>query len=147
VLDNDSPHLSTRDDPRVGRWAAASKVALAYAPTNASWRNRIEAQFTALRYLAVDDTDHASPTQQASMIRRCIAWPNRPAHDGRRGHVNRGKRCLTRHWSAWTGPRARSRRENEAHRVRAARCHPRQMRWARPKLITPWLESPGVGRL
>jgi hypothetical protein len=34
--------------PRVGQWAAASKVALAYVPTNASWHNRIEAQFTAL---------------------------------------------------------------------------------------------------
>jgi hypothetical protein len=25
--------------PRVGQWAAASKVALAYVPTNASWHN------------------------------------------------------------------------------------------------------------
>jgi hypothetical protein len=87
VLDNYSPHLSTRDDPRVGRWAAASKVALAYVPTNASWRNRIEAQFTALRYFAVDGTDHSSHTEQASMIRRCIAWRNRNAHDRRLGQI------------------------------------------------------------
>jgi hypothetical protein len=75
--------------PRVGQWAAASKVARAYVPTNASWHNRIEAQFTALPYLAVDDTDHASRTEQASMIRRCAAWRNRNAHDRRLGHVNR----------------------------------------------------------
>jgi hypothetical protein len=29
VLDNYSPHLSTRDDPRVGRWAQANNVELA----------------------------------------------------------------------------------------------------------------------
>jgi hypothetical protein len=30
VLDNFSPHLSTRDDPRVAEWAAANNVELAY---------------------------------------------------------------------------------------------------------------------
>jgi hypothetical protein len=87
VLDNDSPHLSTRDDPRVGRWAAANNVELAYVPTNASWLNRIEAQFTALRYFALDGTDHASHTEQASMIRRYITWRNRNAHDRRLGKI------------------------------------------------------------
>jgi transposase len=42
VLDNYSPHLSTRKDRRVGVWAAANNVELAYTPTNASWLNRIE---------------------------------------------------------------------------------------------------------
>jgi transposase len=87
VLDNYSPHLSTRDDPRVGQWAAANNVELAYVPTNASWLNRIEAQFTALRYFALDGTDHASHTEQASMIRRYIAWRNRNAHDRRLGEI------------------------------------------------------------
>jgi catechol 2,3-dioxygenase-like lactoylglutathione lyase family enzyme len=32
----------------------------AYTPSNASWLNRIEAQFTALRYFALDGTDHAT---------------------------------------------------------------------------------------
>ena len=67
----------------------ASEVAWAYVPTNASWHNRIEAQITALRYFAVDGTDHASHTEQASMIRHCVAWRNRNAHDRRLGHVNR----------------------------------------------------------
>jgi hypothetical protein len=87
VLDNYSPHLSTREDPRVGQWAQANNVELAYVPTNASWLNRIEAQFTALRYFAVDGTDHASHTEQASMIRRYIAWRNRNAHDRRLGQI------------------------------------------------------------
>jgi DDE superfamily endonuclease len=87
VLDNYRPYLSTHDDPRVGQWAATSNVELAYVPTTASWLNRIEAQFTALRYFAVDGTDHASHAEQASMIRRYIAWRNRNARDRRLGEI------------------------------------------------------------
>ncbi|MDQ3369366.1 MAG: IS630 family transposase [Myxococcota bacterium] len=81
VMDNFSPHLSTRKDQRVGEWAAANNVELAYVPTNASWLNRIEAQFQALRYFALDGTDHRSHDEQNSMIRRYIAWRNRHAND------------------------------------------------------------------
>src|SRR5919106_1171022 len=81
VLDNFSPHLSTKKDPRVGIWAAANNVELAYVPFYASWLNRIEAQFTALLYFAFDGTDHESHHAQARMIRRYIAWRNRNAHD------------------------------------------------------------------
>ena len=81
VLDNFSPHLSTKKDRRVGEWAAANNVELAYTPTYSSWLNRIEAQFQALRYFALDGTDHASHREQASMIRRYIIWRNRNAHD------------------------------------------------------------------
>jgi transposase len=81
VLDNFSPHLSTKKDQRVGEWAAANNVELAYVPTNASWLNRIEAQFQALRYFALDGTDHRSHEEQNSMIRRYIAWRNRHAQD------------------------------------------------------------------
>jgi hypothetical protein len=52
-------------------------------PTNASWLNRIEAQFQALRYFTLDGTNHTSHAAQASMIRRYIAWRNRNAHDRR----------------------------------------------------------------
>ena len=81
VLDNFSPHLSTKKDQRVGVWAEANNVEFAYVPTNASWLNRIEAQFQALRYFALDGTDHRSHDEQNSMIRRYIAWRNRNAHD------------------------------------------------------------------
>jgi len=79
VLDNFSPHLSTKADTRVGDWAAANNVELAYVPFYGSWLNRIEAQFTALRYFALDGTDHNSHAEQARMIRRYIAWRNRYA--------------------------------------------------------------------
>jgi transposase len=81
VLDNFSPHLSTKTDTRVGDWAEANNVELAYVPTYASWLNRIEAQFTALRYFCIDGTDHENHRQQASMIRRYIVWRNRHAED------------------------------------------------------------------
>jgi transposase len=84
VLDNFSPHLTTKTDRRVGNWAAANNVELAYVPFYGSWLNRIEAQFTALRYFALDGTDHRSHRshrEQGSMIRRYIAWRNRHATD------------------------------------------------------------------
>ena len=81
VLDNFSPHLATKKDQRVGEWAAANNVELAYVPFYASWLNRIEAQFQALRYFALDGTDHPSHAEQARMIRRYIAWRNRNAHN------------------------------------------------------------------
>jgi transposase len=83
ICDNFSPHLTTRKDKRVGQWAAASNTEIAYTPTNSSWLNRIEAQFTALRYFALDGTDHATHEQQASMIRRYIIWRNNHACDQR----------------------------------------------------------------
>jgi transposase len=60
ICDNFSPHLTTRKDKRAGQWAAANNAEIADTPTNASWWNRIEAQFTALRYFALDGTDHPS---------------------------------------------------------------------------------------
>ncbi len=90
ICDNFSPHLTTARDARVGAWAQANNAEIAYTPTNSSWLNRIEAQFTALRYFALDGTDHATHKEQASMIRRYIIWRNNHAYDERlRRIVNR----------------------------------------------------------
>jgi len=83
VLDNFSPHLSTATDSRVGDWAKANNVEFAYVPFYGSWPNRIEAQFTALSYFALDGTDHPSHREQASMIRRYIIWRNAHVTDPR----------------------------------------------------------------
>jgi transposase len=83
VCDNFSPHLTTNKDTRVGARAAANNVEVAYTPTNSSWLNRIEAQFTALRYFALDGTGHASHKEQASMIRRYVIWWNKHRADER----------------------------------------------------------------
>ena len=74
-------HVVTKKDQRVGNWAAANNVELAYTPTYSSWLNRIEAQFQGLRYFSLDGTDHGTHAEQASMIRRYIRWRNRHAHD------------------------------------------------------------------
>jgi transposase len=81
VLDNFSPHLSTKKDSRVGDWTAENNVELAYVPTNASFLNRIECHFNALRYFALNGTDHQSHEEQNSMIRRYIIWRNRHVDD------------------------------------------------------------------
>ena len=60
VLDNCSPHLTTKNYARVGEWAEANNVEIAYTPFYGSWLNRIEAKFKALRYFALDGTDHPS---------------------------------------------------------------------------------------
>jgi transposase len=83
ICDNYSPHLTTRKDKRVGNWAIANNTEIAYLPTNSSWMNRIEAQFTALREFTLNGTDHTTHRQQNSMIRRYIAWRNRHTDDPR----------------------------------------------------------------
>lgn len=83
ICDNYSPHLTTKRCQRVGTWASANDVEIAYTPTNSSWLNRTEAQFTALRYFALDGTDHPSHKEQGSMIRRYIIWRNKNADDRR----------------------------------------------------------------
>ncbi|WP_433259457.1 IS630 family transposase (plasmid) [Streptosporangium sp. CA-135522] len=81
VCDNYSPHLTAKRCRRVAEWAEANNVEIAYTPTNSSWLNRIEAQFTALRYFALDGTDHPSHTAQGSMIRRYVIWRNKHTAD------------------------------------------------------------------
>jgi hypothetical protein len=83
ICDNFSPHLTTAKDPRVGAWAAANNAEIACTPAGSSWLNRIEAQFTALRYFTLDGTGHPSHQEQASMIRRYIIWRNNNAYDER----------------------------------------------------------------
>lgn len=42
---------------------------MACTPANSSWLNRIEAQFTALRYCTPDGTDHPHHREQGSIVR------------------------------------------------------------------------------
>ncbi|HYB29897.1 MAG TPA: IS630 family transposase [Solirubrobacteraceae bacterium] len=83
ILDNFSPHLTTKTDTRVGEYTAAHNIELVYVPSNASWLNRIEPQFTGLRYFALDGTDHPTHEAQGRAIRRYIAWRNRHPRDRR----------------------------------------------------------------
>ncbi|MFH8573220.1 transposase [Streptomyces sp. NPDC017993] len=54
VLDNFSPHKHAE----VLSWAAANDVELVFLPTYGSWLRWIESDFAALRYFALNGTDH-----------------------------------------------------------------------------------------
>ena len=98
VLDNFSPHLSTRADTRVGDWAEANNVELAYTPNYASWLNRIEAQFTRPALLLhrrhrppqpPDPTPHDPPLHRLAEPQHLQQSPT--------GNTQPRKRLLTRH--------------------------------------------------
>lgn len=73
VLDNYKPHLKTE----VVVWAAAHNIQFYFTPTNASWLNRIECQFTALRKFALDNSDFRSHEEQQKAIEQYLSWRNR----------------------------------------------------------------------
>ncbi|WP_285792334.1 transposase, partial [Micromonospora sp. NBRC 101691] len=54
ICDNFSPHKH----PEVRAWCATNRVDLVFLPTYASWLNWIEAEFAAVRYFALNGTDH-----------------------------------------------------------------------------------------
>jgi transposase len=72
VLDNFSPHKH----PNVRAWAAANQVELVFLPTYGSWLNWIESEFAALRYFALNGTDHRSHDEQNAAISAYIRWRN-----------------------------------------------------------------------
>ncbi|ASV75055.1 putative transposase [Thermogutta terrifontis] len=72
VMDNYSPHLKEE----VWAWARANNVKFYLTPSNASWLNRIECQFTGLKKFALDNSDYRSHEEQEQAIRRYLAWRN-----------------------------------------------------------------------
>ncbi|MFF1477073.1 IS630 family transposase [Streptomyces sp. NPDC058301] len=72
VLDNFSPHKHAE----VRTWAADNDVELVFLPTYGSWLNWIESEFAALRYFALNGTDHRTHGEQNSAIAAYIRWRN-----------------------------------------------------------------------
>ncbi|MEV4189783.1 IS630 family transposase, partial [Streptosporangium canum] len=64
IADNHSPHKH----PEVRAWAAGNDVELVFLPTYGSWLNWIESEFAALRYYALNGTDHRSHDEQNAAI-------------------------------------------------------------------------------
>jgi transposase len=73
VLDDYATHLTWE----VQTWALAHKVQFYFTPTNASWLNRIECHFTALRKFALQPSDHRSHQEQQEAIESYLTWRNR----------------------------------------------------------------------
>jgi hypothetical protein len=47
-----------------------------FLPTNASWLNWIESEFSALRYFVLNGTDHRTHAEQGNAIARYLRWRN-----------------------------------------------------------------------
>jgi transposase len=75
ILDNFSPHKR----PGVRTWCASNQVELVFLPTYASWLNRIEAEFAAVRYFSLNGTDHRTHREQDKAIGDYIRWRNHRA--------------------------------------------------------------------
>lgn len=73
VLDNFSPHRKAE----VLHWARQSDMVLAFLPTNASWLNRIECEFTPLKKNVLTHCDHDSHEEMRVAIHRWLRWRNR----------------------------------------------------------------------
>ena len=52
---------------------------LVFTPSNASWLNRIECEFTALRSFTLDGSDYPSHAAQEKAIAGYVRWRNRHA--------------------------------------------------------------------
>jgi transposase len=73
VMDNYSPHVTAT----VLAWAKSHNVRIYLTPTNGSWLNRIECQFTALKQFAMKPSDYRSHEEQQAAIESYLTWRNR----------------------------------------------------------------------
>jgi transposase len=73
VLDNYGPHLKAE----VLAWAAKHNIRFYLTPTEASWLNRIECHFTALKKFALDSSDFRWHGEQQQAIENYLSWRNR----------------------------------------------------------------------
>ena len=73
ILDNATYHPKAE----VLAYAETHNIRFYWTPTNASWLNRIECHFTALKKFALDNTDYRSHPEQEAAIDLYLAWRNR----------------------------------------------------------------------
>jgi transposase len=79
VCDNYGPHKKAE----VVDWCDLNQVELVFTPSNASWLNWIECEFTALRYFTLDGSDYPSHTAQENAIAGYVCWRNKGAQPKR----------------------------------------------------------------
>ena len=79
ICDNYKPHAKAE----VTDWCAAHGIELVYTPSNASWLNWVECEFTALRYFALDGSDYPSHAVQEAAIAGYFRWRNRHCQPNR----------------------------------------------------------------
>jgi transposase len=72
VMDNYGTHVMAE----IRLWAATHNIRFYFTPTNASWLNRIESHFTALKKFALNTSDHRSHAEQQEAIETYLSWRN-----------------------------------------------------------------------
>ncbi|MEW2298060.1 transposase [Streptomyces sp. NPDC006743] len=72
MLDNFSLHWHAH----VRTWMAGNDIELVFLPTYGSWLNWIESEFAALRYFALNGTDHRTHDEQNAAIAAFIRGRN-----------------------------------------------------------------------
>ena len=73
VLDNAKYH----GKKEVLGYARMHHIKFYWTPTNASWLNRIECHFTALKKFTLENTDYRSHEEQQAAIETYLSWRNR----------------------------------------------------------------------
>jgi transposase len=72
VMDNYGTHIMAT----VLAWAQGHNVRIYLTPTNGSWLNRIESQFTALKKFAMKPSDYRDHEEQQAAIESYLTWRN-----------------------------------------------------------------------
>lgn len=75
ILDNFSPH-GTRE---VRRWCRRNNIHLIWTPTNASWLNPIECQFTPVKEFVIRNSNYRSHAELSRALQRYADYRNRYA--------------------------------------------------------------------
>lgn len=79
VCDNYGPHKKAE----VLDWCRINGIEVVLTPSNASWLNWIECEFTALRYFTLDGSDYPTHTAQENAIAGYVRWHNKHAQPKR----------------------------------------------------------------
>ena len=83
ILDNFSPHGT----PTVLKWCRQNNVHLIWTPTNASWLNPIECQFTPVKEFVIRNSNYQEHRELSLALRRYAAYRNRYAEKKRQNLI------------------------------------------------------------
>lgn len=72
ILDN----LSAHGTPEVRRWCRDNNIHLIWTPTNASWLNPIECQFTHVKEFVIRNSDYDDHDELSNALRRYAHYRN-----------------------------------------------------------------------
>ena len=75
ILDN----LSAHGTPEVRRWCRKNNIHLIWTPTNASWLNPIECQFTPVKEFVIRNSNYPDHRAISKALRRYADYRNRHA--------------------------------------------------------------------